>query len=163
MFDINECSVFFTAFISENFDFILQNLDTFLHLSKVLGGVLDLRDVLVTGVLHFFVKSDERIQTELSFLLFLSKIENKQFLDLKFLLGLSGLSHSLRGSPGHLLSDGRQELDLLHPLVLLLLKSLHLLLVSHDVRTDLHDLSLHILLFQALLHQLTHKYLLFFF
>lgn len=37
---------------------------------------------------------------------------------------------------------------------------LHLLLVLDDIRTDLHDLRLHVLLLQALLYQLAHENLL---
>lgn len=66
------------------------------------------------------------------------------------------------GSPRHLLTDGAEELDLLDPLVFFLLELLDGLLVGEDVAAHLHDLGLHVLLFQPLLDQLAHEDLLLF-
>ena len=68
----------------------------------------------------------------------------------------------MRGSTGHLLTDGREELDFFNPLVFLLLELLHLLLMLNDVGLELQYLGLHVSLFHTLLHKLSHENLLFF-
>ena len=68
----------------------------------------------------------------------------------------------MRGCTGHLLTDGREELDFFNPLVFLLLELLYLLLVLNDVGFELQYLGLHVSLFHALLHKLSHEDLLFF-
>lgn len=74
MFNVNQCSILLTALISEYFYLILQDFDAFLHLSQVLGRILDLRHVLISSIFHFFIECDEGIQSEFSLLLLFSQI-----------------------------------------------------------------------------------------
>jgi len=56
---LSEFSVFFGRLVSEDFDLILQDLDSFLHFGQILGGVLDLRNILIPGVLDLFIEGNE--------------------------------------------------------------------------------------------------------
>ena len=73
MFDIYKSPIFFCTLSSQDINFILQDFNSLLHLSKILTGCLDLTNVPVTGVFDLFVKSDERVQFELRVLLLLGQ------------------------------------------------------------------------------------------
>ena len=105
--------VFLWTLIFEDFELILKDLDSFLEFGKVLRGVLDEIDVLVTGGLDFFVKGFEMLEFVLGFLLFFSEIKDEEFLDFELLLSLSYLGVGDRGFTGHGLSDGGWVLDFL--------------------------------------------------
>mgnify|MGYP006922975374 CR=1 FL=1 len=110
--NVDQISILLSTLCLKDINFILQNLDTLLHLSQVLTGGLDLTHVLVSRVLHLFIQSDERVQLEVCVLLLLRQVKNEKFFYLEFSTSFTGLSRSLRGCPCHFRSDGHQEVDL---------------------------------------------------
>ena len=105
-------------------------------------------------------ESNERIQTELSLLLFLSQIKNQKFFNLELFSSFSLLSHSLRGSSSHFLSDSRQELDFFNPFVFFFLEFMYLKFMCSNILIKLFFLGLHRLVFKTFLNELTDKNLL---
>ena len=127
IFDIDQGTVFLSSLDPENFDFVLQDLDSFLQLGQLLTGVSDLLQVLVPLVLDLFVESDQRIQLKFCLLLLLHEIHNEQFFYLELFFGLSPLGRGLGSSSGHFLPDRAEELNLFEPLIGLVLEDLCLL------------------------------------
>lgn len=72
--DVDQVSVLLRTLVLQDVHFVLEDLDSLLHLGQVLATGLDLRNVLVSRVLHLLVKSDKSVQLEVSVLLLLRQI-----------------------------------------------------------------------------------------
>lgn len=155
MFDVHESAVLLSDFNSEDFDLVLQNLDSLLHLGELLTRVGDLLHVLVPLVLDLLVESDQGIKLQLSLLLLLHQVHDEQLFDLEFFLGLTTLGGCLRSCPRHLFTDGPQELDFFDPLVGLILELLLFLLTCFNVRLKCTNLRVGILVLETFLNELT--------
>ena len=143
--------------VTQDLDFILQNLDTLLHLSQILRAACNLRHVLVTHVLDVLVERLERVEAELSLLLLLQQVQDEQFFDLQLLDGLFSLSHGLRSGSRHLLTDGTKEDNLNLELAFLLLHLGHLTLERLDLVLFATSLQLGLVAVETALDQLTDK------
>ena len=61
LMNVDQFFVFLLTFVLEDIDFVLENLDTFFHLSQVLATSLNLTDILVSRILDLFVQRNEGI------------------------------------------------------------------------------------------------------
>ena len=152
--NVDQIDVLLSAFVLQDVDFILENLDTLFHFSQILAGRLNLTHVLVARILHFFIESDKRVQLEVGVLLLFGQIKNEKLLDFKLCTSFTGLSSGLGGSASHFCPDGHQEINLddEHSFT-----SLHLLdegLLSFDLLLKLLDASLAHVEVQTLLDEL---------
>lgn len=154
MLNVNKRSILLGRLIPENFNFILEDLDSLFKFSKILGGVLNLRNVFISVVLDFFIQSYERTKPIFGLLLLLREIEDEKFFDFELFLGFSHLSHGLGGRPCHLLSDDRQELDFFNVFGLLFLEVLHVFIELCQLLRSLRDLLLSLLQFGGLVQDL---------
>ena len=59
--NVDQLFVFLLTFVLKDIDFVLENLDTFFHLSQVLATGLNLTDILVSRILDLFVQRNEGI------------------------------------------------------------------------------------------------------
>ena len=57
--DVDQVSVLLGAVVLENVNFVLENLDSLLHLSEILTASLNLADILVSLVLYALVLGDK--------------------------------------------------------------------------------------------------------
>lgn len=119
LFAFSKYSIFLSWFMSQNFNFILENFNSFLHFCKILRGILNLTYIFISIILDVFIKSEEWIEFELNFLLLFGQIKNEEFLNFKLFLCLSCLSHCLWSSTSHFLSDCWQEFNFDNKLVFL--------------------------------------------
>ncbi len=106
MLDVDEGSVFLRAFVAEDFNFVLQDFNTFFHFSQVLTRILNLAHVLVASVFDLLVERHELVEAEFNFLLFLCQIQNQQLLHFKLFLRLARLGRGLTCGASHFLADG---------------------------------------------------------
>ena len=83
----------------------------------------------------------------------LPQVEDEELFDLKLLLGLSSLSCSLTGGPSHLVSNQREPLDVLYPLIFIVLLMAGSVIELFYLLTQLSNLVLHVLLFKSLLDE----------
>lgn len=84
--------VLLCALILQDLQLILQDFDSFLELSEILGGVLNEIDVFVPCGLHFFVECLEVLQFVACFFVFFGEVKYQKFLNFEFLTGFSDLS-----------------------------------------------------------------------
>ena len=75
--DVYEGTILLSAFSSQDVNLILQDLDALFHFCEILAGRLNLTDVLVPGILDFFVEGNEGVQFEFCVLLLFGQIKDQ--------------------------------------------------------------------------------------
>mmetsp|Transcript_4381 Transcript_4381/g.10017 ORF Transcript_4381/g.10017 Transcript_4381/m.10017 type:complete len:204 (-) Transcript_4381:966-1577(-) len=116
------------ALHSQDLHFIPEDLELFPHLGKLLGGLLDEREVFVPVVLDNLVHLEELLLLQADLLVFFLKVILLQLLHCNLVGRLAALAVRHRGLAGKLLSVGSQRLEVRRPVHLLLLELLELLL-----------------------------------
>mmetsp|Transcript_51831 Transcript_51831/g.152759 ORF Transcript_51831/g.152759 Transcript_51831/m.152759 type:complete len:735 (-) Transcript_51831:362-2566(-) len=139
------------ALHAEDFDLVLEDLELLLHLREVLGGLLDLRHVLVPLGLHDLVHGAELLLLLADLVVLLLEVCLLELLHGHLLGRLLALSVRHGGFAGQLLALRGERLVVGRPLLLVHLEDLELLLHLLYLRVDHVELLFLVLLERLLL------------